>query len=208
MGMKKLLSFALAAMLSLPMAQAVIKVHTIGDSTMEQYNESATDKRGWATYLGAFFDDTQVVVNNRGKSGKDTRTYYNDDSFWKSVKNQMTAGDYLIIQFAHNDEGIDTHGTDIEEYKEAVHAVYPDSVITELRGTNPQTTYRDYLRLFIDEARAKGVNPILVGPICRAYFQGNTIKRNGQHDLGDKFSKIENGVLYENSVLDLTELIS
>ena len=113
----------------------------------------------------------------------------------------MSAGDYLIIQFAHNDEGVATYGTDIEEYKAAVHAVYPDSVITELRGTNPQTTYRQYLRLFIDEARALGVNPILVGPICRAYFQGNTIKRNGRHDLGDKFSKIENGVLYENQSL-------
>ena len=46
-----------------------------------------------------------------------------------------------------------------------------------------------------------GVNPILVGPICRKYFSGNTIRRNGQHDLGDKFSKIENGVLYENQSL-------
>ena len=72
---------------------------------------------------------------------------------------------------------------------------------TDARGTNPQTTYRDMLRAFIDEARALGVNPVLVGPICRAYFQGNNIRRNGQHDLGDKFSKIENGVLYENQSL-------
>lgn len=199
--MKKILSIALAALLSLPMAQAVIKVHTIGDSTMEQYNESATDKRGWATYLGAFFDNTQVVINNRGKSGKDTRTYYNDDSYWKSVKNQMSAGDYLIIQFAHNDEGTFTNGTDNLEYRaycEATGTPLPDS---DTRGTNPQTTYRDFLRLFIDEARAKGVNPILVGPICRAYIQGNSIKRAGLHDLGDKFSKIENGVLYTNQSL-------
>ena len=72
---------------------------------------------------------------------------------------------------------------------------------SDARGTNPQTTYRDMLRAFIDEARALGVNPVLVGPICRAYFQGNNIRRNGQHDLGDKFSKIENGVLYENQSL-------
>jgi len=199
--MKKIISLLMAATLSFGSMSAAIKVHTIGDSTMEQYDEQATDKRGWATYLGAFFDNTQVIVNNRGKSGKDTRTYYNDNAYWASVKSQMSAGDYLIIQFAHNDEGVATYGTDIEEYKAAVHAIYPDSVITELRGTNPQTTYRQYLRLFIDEARALGVNPILVGPICRAYFQGNTIKRNGRHDLGDKFSKIENGVLYENQSL-------
>ena len=45
------------------------------------------------------------------------------------------------------------------------------------------------------------MTPILAGPICRAYFQGNDIKRNGKHDLGDKFSKLENGVLYENQSL-------
>jgi hypothetical protein len=77
---------------------------------------------------------------------------------------------------------------------------------TDARGTNPQTTYREYLRLFIDEARALGVNPILAGPICRKYFSGNTIRRNGQHDLGDKFSKIENGVLYENQSLPANDL--
>ena len=167
---------------------------------MEQYNESATDKRGWATYLGAFFDNTQVVVNNRGKSGKDTRTYYEDNAYWASVKGQMSAGDYLIIQFAHNDEGTITYGMDNKEYA-AYCAANGLAAPTDARGTNPQTTYRDYLRLFIDEARAKGVNPILVGPICRAYINGSSIKRAGLHDLGDKFSKIENGVLYENQSL-------
>ena len=167
---------------------------------MEQYNESATDKRGWATYLGAFFDDTQVVVNNRGKSGKDTRTYYDDNAYWASVKSQMSAGDYLIIQFAHNDEGTVTNGMDNKEYA-AYCAANGLPALTDARGTNPQTTYRDYLRLFIDEARALGVNPILVGPICRAYINGTTIKRSGLHDLGDKFSKIEDGVLYENQKL-------
>ena len=45
------------------------------------------------------------------------------------------------------------------------------------------------------------MNPVLVAPICRAYFANGDIKRNGRHDLGDKFSKIENGVLYENQSL-------
>ena len=198
--MKKVLTFFLAAMMSLPMVQGAIKVHTIGDSTMEQYNESATDKRGWATYLGAFFDDTQVVVNNRGKSGKDTRTYYDDNAYWASVKSQMSEGDYLIIQFAHNDEGTVTYGLDNKEYA-AYCAANGLPAPTDARGTNPQTTYRDYLRLFIDEARAKGVNPILVGPICRAYINGNSIKRSGLHDLGDKFWKLENGELLKDQSL-------
>ena len=140
----------------MPMVNGAVKVHTIGDSTMAEYDENTTDKRGWGMYLGSFFDPAFVTVNNRGKSGADTRSFYTQAAYWPSVKNQMSAGDYL--------------------------------------------------RLFIDEARALGVNPILVGPICRKYFSGNTIRRNGQHDLGDKFSKIENGVLYENQSVPASDL--
>ncbi len=196
--MRKFLSLLLTATLCLPMS--AIKVHTIGDSTMADYDESTTDKRGWGMYLGSFFDPSFVTVNNRAKSGADTRGFYNGTAYWPSVKSQMSAGDYLLIQFAHNDEGTVTYGLDNLEYA-AYCAEHGLPAPTDARGTNPQTTYRDMLRAFIDEARALGVTPVLVGPICRAYFQGNDIRRNGQHDLGDKFSKIENGVLYENQSL-------
>ena len=198
--MKKIFSIFVAMMLCLPMMQGAIKVHTIGDSTMAEYDESTTDKRGWGMYLGSFFDPAFVTVNNRGKSGADTRGFYTGAAYWPSVKSQMSAGDYLIIQFAHNDEGTVTYGMDNLEYA-AYCAANGLPAPSDARGTNPQTTYRDMLRAFIDEARALGVNPVLVGPICRAYFNGNDIRRNGQHDLGDKFSKIENGVLYENQSL-------
>lgn len=196
--MKKHFFTLLAALMCLPMM--AIKVHTIGDSTMAEYDENTTDKRGWCMYLGSFFDPQFVTVNNRGKSGADTRGFYNGAAYWASVKSQMSAGDYLIIQFAHNDEGTVTYGMDNLEYAQYC----SDNSLpapTDARGTNPQTTYRDYLRLFIDEARALGVTPILAAPICRAYFQNGDIRRNGRHDLGDKFSKIENGVLYENQSL-------
>ena len=200
MNHKKIFSFFTAMLLCLPMMQAAIKVHTIGDSTMAEYDESTTDKRGWGMYLGSFFDPAFVTVNNRGKSGADTRGFYTGAAYWPSLKTQMNAGDYLLIQFAHNDEGTVTNGMDNLEY--AAYCQEHDlPAPTDARGTNPQTTYRDMLRAFIDEAREMGVNPVLVGPICRAYFQGNDIRRNGKHDLGDKFSKIENGVLYENQSL-------
>ena len=204
--MKRILLSILTAAMLLP-CHAVIKVHTIGDSTMAEYDESTTDKRGWGMYLGSFFDPAVVQVNNRGKSGADTRFFYTGAAFWPSVKSQMNAGDYLLIQFAHNDEGTDSNlaGLDNQEY-----AAYCESkgqpAPTDTRGTNPQTTYREYLRLFIDEARALGVNPVLVGPICRAYFSGNNITRKGQHDLGDKFAKLENGQLLTNQSLPVTDL--
>ncbi len=203
--MKKFFTILMAAVICMPMVNGAVKVHTIGDSTMAEYDENTTDKRGWGMYLGSFFDPAFVTVNNRGKSGADTRSFYTQAAYWPSVKNQMSAGDYLIIQFAHNDEGTVTYGMDNLEYA-AYCQEHNLPAPTDARGTNPQTTYRDYLRLFIDEARALGVNPILVGPICRKYFSGNTIRRNGQHDLGDKFSKIENGVLYENQSVPASDL--
>lgn len=197
--MKKLLSFALTAVLCLPMS--AVKVHTIGDSTMEERNPDVTDIRGWAQYLASFFNTDQVTVNNRGKSGADSRSFYDGAAYWPSVKNQMSAGDYLIIQFAHNDEGTITHGTDNLEYLAYCQTINPDTVLSDKRGTNPQTTFRNYMRAYIDEARALGVTPILMAPICRAYFNGNTIKRNGQHDLGDNFWAIKDGQLLTNQSL-------
>ena len=82
--MQRVLTIALAALLCLPMH--AVKVHTIGDSTMSDYNPSATDKRGWGTYLGLFFNPEFVTVNNRGKSGASTRTFYDQPNLWPSVK--------------------------------------------------------------------------------------------------------------------------
>ncbi len=204
--MKKIFSLFAAMLLCLPMMQGAIKVHTIGDSTMAEYDESTTDKRGWGMYLASFFDPAFVTVNNRGKSGADTRGFYNGAAYWPSVKSQMSAGDYLLIQFAHNDEGNDSNLSGLDNLEYAAYCTeHSLPAPSDARGTNPQTTYRDYLRLFIDEARALGVNPVLVGPICRAYFSGNNITRKGQHDLGDKFAKIENGELLKNQSLPASD---
>ena len=193
--MKKLTSLFLALMLGNALFTNAITVHTIGASTMADYDESTTDKRGWCTYLGAFFDPAFVTVNNRGKSGASTRTFYEGAAYWASVKSQMQTGDYVLIQFAHNDEN--NNGLDVLEYN-AYLTEHGQPTLTDLRGTCPNTTYKAFLRLYVDETRALGCNPVLVAPICRKYFNGNTIRRNGQHDLGDKFSKLENGTLLEN----------
>jgi lysophospholipase L1-like esterase len=205
--MRKFFSLFAAMTLCLPMLQGAIKVHTIGDSTMAEYDESTTDKRGWGMYLGSFFDPSFVTVNNRGKSGADTRGFYTGAAYWPSVKSQMSAGDYLLIQFAHNDEGNDSNLAGLDNLEYAAYCKEKGlPAPTDARGTNPQTTYRDFLRLFIDEARELGVSPVLVGPICRAYFSGNNITRKGQHDLGDKFAKIENGEVLKNQSVPASDL--
>ena len=204
MTMKKFFSLLMVGALGLLTMNGAIKVHTIGDSTMAWYEES-NPKRGWGMYLGAFFNPEFVTVNNAGHSGRDTRTFYNAAADWGAVKNKMQNGDYLIIQFAHNDEGVHTNGTDNLEYKAYCEA-NGITVPSDARGTNPQTTYREYLRKFIDEAREKGVTPILMGPICRNNWKNGDISRAGQHDLGDNFSKIENNQLLTGQSVPANDL--
>ena len=181
--MRKYFIIALCGLMTLPVFAAKRKVHTIGDSTMAEYKPAATPKRGWGMYLQAFFDADSIQVNNRGKSGASTRTFYETENLWPSVKKQMHAGDYLIIQFAHNDEKC--KGEDVYIKNSELKAA-GQPTLTDFRGTNPNTTYKEYLRMFIREARELGVTPILMSPICRAYFtKSETINPEGRHVLAE-----------------------
>lgn len=171
---------AVSLLFMIPMQAAKRKVHTIGDSTMSEYKPMATPKRGWGMYLQAFCNADSLEVNNRGKSGASTRTFYETENLWPSVKKQMRAGDYLIIQFAHNDEKC--KGEDVYEQNAKLRAEGKDT-LTDMRGTEPNTTYKAYLRKYVNEARALGVTPILMSPICRAYFKDGKINDEGKHVL-------------------------
>ena len=179
--MKKLIALAISSLFLFSLNAAPRRVHTIGDSTMSDYQPAATPKRGWGMYLQAFFNTDSVSVNNRGKSGASTRTFYQTPNLWPSVKQQMKAGDYLIIQFAHNDEKC--KGEDVYVQNAKLRAEGKDT-LTDMRGTEPNTTYKEFLRTYIREARSMGVTPILMSPICRAYFQKDgTINDEGRHKL-------------------------
>ena len=180
--MRNIIILALCSLFFVPVFGAKRKVHTIGDSTMSEYKPAATPKRGWGMYLQAFFNPDSVEVNNRGKSGASTRTFYETDNLWPSVKSQMHAGDYLIIQFAHNDEKC--KGEDVYEQNAKLRAEGKDT-LTDMRGTEPNTTYKEYLRTYIREARTMGVTPILMSPICRAYFKDGKINNEGRHVLSE-----------------------
>lgn len=183
------------------------KVHTIGDSTMDSYAGGGTDKMGWGGVLQQFFngkdaDGNTITVNNRGKSGSSSRTFYTDTRYWNTMTtgaNAMKKGDILLIQFAHNDEN--NKGMDAVELQ-AYNAAHGLAAVTDLRGTIPTTTYKEYLRKYINEAKAMGVKPILVGAICRNYFNGTTIKKSGEHNLADGYSILTEDGVKENQKLN------
>ena len=131
--MKKIL-LSLAAIATLQISQAQeVKVHTIGDSTMADYNENTTFTRGWGEMFQEFFNDDLQVINY-ARGGRSSRSFC-QEGLWDKVKSNITPGDYVFIQFAHNDEkegGVD--GADG-------------------RGTAPWTTYKSYLEKYVDETR-------------------------------------------------------
>ena len=186
--MKQTMTKILLLLLTLSLAvgmDAAKKVHTIGDSTMAPYDESATITRGWGMYFGDFLINGWTS-QNYARGGRDARSGYNE--LWlQNAKSNVEAGDYVLIQFAHNDEMF--NGVDHDELAAI-------QTLSDTRGTNPSTTYKELLKKICDEVKEKGATPILVSPVCRFWFDSNgKIKRSGRHDLGDSFDKIEDGQL-------------
>ncbi len=124
-----------------------------------------TEQRGWGQMFRQFLvGDIQFV--NAARNGRSTKSFYaGSDSLWAAVRNKLKPGDYVFVQFAHNDEkdgGI----------------AGPGGI-----GTDPWGEYQQYLRKYVNESRNLGAIPILVTPIVRCYFSGTTITRSGMHDI-------------------------
>lgn len=143
----KLLALALLSTLIMVPAPAHVTVFLIGDSTMaDRPHPEINPYRGWGQLLPTFFDST-VTVRNFAVNGRSTKSFI-DEGRWTTVLGQLHAGDYVIIQFGHNDE----------KREDAT------------RFTDPETSYRANLERFVREARAKGATPILATSIVRRKF--------------------------------------
>jgi len=126
-----------------------IKVYMIGDSTMCQYGAEASPVTGWGMPFANFFDSS-VTVKNDAQSGRSTRTFI-EDRFWQPIADSLNAGDYVLIQFGHNDE-----------------------VPTKKSYTNEKDFKKNLIR-FITESRNKGANPLLITPVARRKFNDSGV---------------------------------
>jgi len=133
-------------------------VFMIGDSTMADYS-SDRPVRGWGMAVGALLREP-AVVKNHAASGGSTKSFI-DEGRWDKVLAALQAGDFVIIQFAHNDEKK-------EDPK---------------RYTDPATSFRDNLRRFVRETRAKGAEPMLATPVSRRKFnaEGKLVPTHGAY---------------------------
>lgn len=173
-------------------AEDKVNIFLAGDSTVTNYSENGMWSAGknraegsWGEYLQAYFNET-VAVQDYANGGRSTRNFINEGSLAK-ITEQMGKGDYLLIQFGHNDENLrdpdrgvilgkpDGKGIyPVTEGKKSATAAqfvkkYGDESYTETSGG----TYKWFLKQYIDAARAKGATPILITPVSRLYFNAD-----------------------------------
>lgn len=127
-------------------SQEPVRVFLIGDSTCAVKKlDKGNPERGWGQLFAPLFDEA-VVVENHATNGRSTKSF-RDEGRWDAVCQRLRAGDYVFIQFGHNDEKSD----DTTRY-------------------SPPETYAENLRRYIRESKQKGAVPVLLTPIVRRHF--------------------------------------
>lgn len=127
-------------------------IFIIGDSTAaNKVNPATNPERGWGMMLQGYFDD-KIRVENHAVNGRSSKSFL-DEGRWEKVAERIKPGDYVFIQFGHNDEKADPK-----------------------RHTKPGTTFDANLERFINETRAHGGIPVLFNSVVRRNFYDNSIR--------------------------------
>lgn len=148
-----------------------IKIFLAGDSTMSIKEPRSYPETGWGMPFVYFWDSTVMVVN-KAKNGRSTSSF-RDEGSWKSIMDEAGDGDYIFIQFGHNDE------------------------VPTKKTYTTETEFKTNLLRYVLEARAKKATPLLLTPVARRKFNasGNI---EGTHDV---YAQIVRDVAKENQVL-------
>jgi DNA sulfur modification protein DndE len=151
----------------------VITIHMAGDSTMaDRPTPERNPYRGWGQLLSRFVDDS-VVVRNHAVNGRSTKSFI-DEGKWAALMAEVHRGDYVIIQFGHNDEKRED----------------------TTRYTDPNGAFRANLRRFVTDVRAAGATPILCTSIARRAFDSTGVLRmtHGEYPRATREVAAEMGV--------------
>jgi len=169
-----LVSIIFLSVLSIKVFSQPITIFTIGDSTMANKKiDNDNQERGWAQMLQPFFNDN-VIIDNHAVNGQSSKSFI-DGGRWDKVVAKIKKGDYVFIQFGHNDEKSN-----------------------EKRHTDPGTTFDANLLKFVTEAREKGGIPVLFNSIIRRNFneEGVLVDTHGDYLKSPMNVAKEHGVVF------------
>lgn len=171
--MKRILFYHLIFLLlafTLPEKKA-IKIFMAGDSTMSIKEIKAYPETGWGMPFTYFWDSTVTVVN-KAKNGRSTRSFM-EEGLWKSITDQAAEGDYVLIQFGHNDE------------------------VSTKKTYTTEVEFKNNLISYVSDAKSKKAIPVLITPVARRKFDaGGNIE--GTHNV---YSQIVRNVAISEKVL-------
>jgi lysophospholipase L1-like esterase len=153
-------------------ARGGITIYLAGDSTMAEKLPDKRPETGWGEALQKFFNPDKVKIENHAKNGRSTRTFI-EEKLWQAIVDKLKRGDYVFIEFGHNDAARDK--TD--------------------RYTPPEDYRRNLVR-FITEVREKKAIPVLLTPVMRRRFD----KDGNFQDSHGEYPDIVRAVASENRV--------
>ncbi|OOM76280.1 putative rhamnogalacturonan acetylesterase YesY [Clostridium puniceum] len=122
-------------------------VYIAGDSTVATYDPSVSSKVGWGQVIPTYFT-SDLIFENHAIGGRSSKSFIDEGRLAEILK-KIKPNDYLFIQFGHNDQKKNDPA----------------------RYTEPYTTYKQYLKQYIDGARAKKAIPVLITPVARLNYK-------------------------------------
>lgn len=196
------LSLALLAPKAPAQEAAKPTVWLIGDSTV---NNGTKGQQGWGSALPEFFDTSKVTIQNKARGGRSSRTYFTE-GLWDGVLKDIKPGDFVLMQFGHNDGGANYTGDrgrsslkgNGEDTKDVVH---------EDGKTETVHTFGWYERRYITDAKAKGATPIVLSLVPRNRWNADNTKvgrSGGDYGGFAKEAAEQTGALF----IDLNTLVA
>lgn len=176
------------------------KVYLIGDSTMAN-NGSNPNAVGWGVEFPKYCDTTRIEVINKARGGRSTRTFVNE-GLWDAVKNQLKPGDFIMIQFGHNDAG----AIDKEKFRGSLKGNGNETqVVVRDSLTETVQTFGWYMEKFIKESKEKGAIPIVLSQTPRNEWPNDKVERRTDSYGGWSKVAAENQKAF---FIDLNEIVA
>ena len=162
-------------------------VFITGDSTVKNQDKKDDGQWGWGSQAYSIFDADKVVVANCAKAGRSTRSFLNEGR-WEKVYNALQPGDYVIIEFGHNDQA----PINKKPFRGTIRESKDTCKVYKMEETDRYElvySFGWYLKKFIDDVREKGATPILVSLTPRNRWKDGKIERR-MKDLGKWYREV------------------
>lgn len=188
-----------------PAKWAVPSLFLIGDSTVRNgRGDGAAGQWGWGDYLGAWFDPQKLNVVNRAVGGTSSRSFL-ETGYWDRVLGMLKKGDFVMMQFGHNDGGSPTNPPPGRASLKGVGNETVEAMDPATGKTVVAHTFGWYLRKYVEDTRAKGATPIICSLIPRKTWKDAKIVRNK-----DTYAGWAEQVAHDEKVpfVDLNEIIA